>query len=994
LHSDRVDPGCFSDDGAAAYLAGSVDETQRDQMRSHLDSCENCRDVVRYAALAIGKVEGTGPTAPFAKIDEEEPHRVGRFTILAKLGSGGMGVVYAAFDAELDRKVALKLVRTELRDEKPEATRAAMLREAKSMAKVEHPNVITVFEVGTHEDQIYVAMELIAGGDLRAWVAANRASWRDILATCRQAGLGLAAAHRAGLVHRDFKPDNVLIGKDGRVRVTDFGLARRVDEQTRQSVASMPATMRPSTNDRLTRTGAIVGTPAYMAPEQHEGKTADARADQFAFCVTVWEALFGQRPFAGDTYAEILANVMDGNIGDAPRDSQVPQQIREALRRGLQKDPAARFASMDALLAELSIESPRSKVKLALMIGAPLVAFAGLSAALIALQAPSEGASCPTPQSKLAGVWDAKRRDHTSKAISEVKPFGPDVAKRTAATLDAYTQKWSASWAAACDAKAKGEQSPTMFDLRVACLTRRLHAVDALATALEKKEPAIVARAGELLDGLAPVDACDNTESLAKAAPPPSLNSKVAAIDNILERAYARRMEGHMADARKLAEEALAEAERINYRPSAAAALQTLARIDQDAGDYASAEKLMQRASTAALSSNSDELAAVILTELADIVGYELARPAEAHRLVEIARGAIERIGNPPQYRIDLLTTESRIALNEGKHGPAMTALDEAERITNETHDEMRLIPIVAAKGIVLLEEGKFEDAMKLAEQQLALRAKVEGAHHPNYAAALEQRATLHFTQNRFEKGLEDLAAARKIKVEALGPDTPELLSVENNAGVIAGLLGDWEEALRSATVCRDISLKQNGEEHPTTALAISNMAAALRELGRLAEAEPLAMKALELRKRLLGDQHQDYAVSLTDVADLRLAQGRPKDAAQLFVDAKKVLVAAIGEESPLIPYADEGLGEAQIALGDARGASATLTATLARLDELDLDPVLNAKTRMFLAEAKWRLGDRAGANAVDIEAPLAKLPKGTNKQLRERIATWRAKHR
>jgi tetratricopeptide (TPR) repeat protein len=972
LHSDRIDPGCFTDDGAAAYISGSVDETSRDQMRSHLDSCEGCREVVRYAALALGKVEGTGPTAPFEKVDDEAPHRVGRFTILSTLGSGGMGVVYAAFDAELDRKVALKLVRTELRDEKPEATRAAMLREAKSMAKVEHPNVITVFEVGTHEDQIYVAMELISGGDLRGWVAAHR-DWRDILATCRQAGLGLAAAHRAGLVHRDFKPDNVLVGKDGRVRVTDFGLARRVDDLGRASTntSSLPM-VRPS--DRLTRTGAIVGTPAYMAPEQHEGKTADARADQFAFCVTVWEALFGQRPFGGDTYTEILANVMNGVVREPPRDSEVPQQIRDALRRGLSKDPAARFANIDELLAELVIETPRSKAKLALLVAAPIVLVAGAVIAVVALRGTSDGATCPTAESKLAGVWDAKRRDHTVKAISEVKPFGPDIAKLTQTTLDAYATRWSASWAAACDAKAKGEQSPTMFDLRVACLTRRLHAVDALATALEKKEPAIVARAVELLDGLAPVDACDNT-------------------DKILEKAHGERMQGHLAEARKIAEQALAEAERINYKPSAAAALLTMARIDQDSGDYASAEKLMQRASTAALSSNYDELAASILIDLSDIVGYELARPAEAHRLVEIARGCIERIGNPPQYRMELLTTESRIALSEGKHEPAMAALDEAERIANEQHDEMNLIPIVAAKGLVLLEEGKFDEGMKLANRQLALREKWEGIHHPNYAGALEQRATLHFTQNRFEAGLADLAAARKVKIEALGPDTPELLSVENNAGVIAGLLGDWDEALRSATTCRAISEKQYGKEHPSTALAISNMGAALRELGKVDEAEPLTLESTAMRKRLLGEQHPDYAVSLTEVGELRLAQNRGKEALQAFTDAKQVLLASIGEASPMIPYADKGIGEAQLMLGDARAAAAILTTALARLDELELDPVLNTKTRLHLAEAKWQLGDKAGARAIDIGAPLAKLPNGANQALRAKVDAWRAKH-
>jgi tetratricopeptide (TPR) repeat protein len=936
---------------------------------------------------------GTTPFEP-----GETPHRIGRFTILELIGTGGMGVVYAAFDNELDRKVALKLVRTELRDEKPEATRQAMAREAKAMAKIDHPNVITVFEVGTHEDQIYVAMELVGGGDLRAWLKRETRTWRDVLAACVQAGQGLAAAHRANLVHRDFKPDNVLVGADGRVRVTDFGLARVVGDSARPSIVDVPRAladistkppMRPS--ERLTRTGAVVGTPAYMAPEQHRGEAADARSDQFAFCVTAWEALFGQRPFAGDDFAAIANAVRKGEVREPPA-SDVPQRIREALRRGLRTSPTERFATMDELLAELALEKPRTR-KLLLLAAIPAVLAIG-AGAWLALR--PDDKTCPTAESKLAGLWDAERRAETSAAIrAGGAPYGTDLAAATVAAIDRYTQQWSVAWGEACAARERGTDSPAMFDLRTSCLMRRLHAVDAIANALAKREPAIVQRAGALVEGLAPIDTCSSAENLAKAAPPPELFVDVAAIDDLLEQAQHKRMAADVKGARELALRALAEAERIGFKPSIATALLVLARLEYDEGDYAAAEKLLQRASGEAMAGSYDELVADVLTELADLVGYDLARPAEAHRLVEIARGAIGRIGNPPAYRIDLLTTQSRIFLLEAKHEPSMAALEEATAIAKQIGDEMRLIPILSAKGRLLLEQGKFDEAFVVTEQEREMRARIEGKRHPLYASVLESRATIHFARNAFETGLADLAEARRIKIDALGPDTPELLSVENNAGIIAGLLGDWNEALRSARVCHAIAEKQHGLVHPATALAISNEGSALRELGKLDEAEPLIVQALDLRKQLFGAEHADYAVSLTEVGELRLAQNRPKDAAKLFADAEQILLASIGEESPLIPYATWGLGVAQLRLGDARAAKATLARTLARFEELDLDPIQTSETRLSLADATLKLGDKAAARAlVEGTAPLlAKLPPGTNAVLREKIATWLAKH-
>jgi tetratricopeptide (TPR) repeat protein/predicted Ser/Thr protein kinase len=288
--------------------------------------------------------------------DADGSRRIGRYQIIRALGSGGMGVVYAAWDEELERRVAIKVVR----DDRVDSTQGTprMLREAKAMAEVSHPNVVQVYDVGSiGPDQVFVAMEFVKGETLSDWLASER-TWEDILEMFQQAGRGLAAAHRQGLVHRDFKPDNVLVGADGRARVLDFGLARR--ERARSSegdslLARVP--MNPSPLDlKLTAEGTILGTPAFMSPEQHLGESADARSDQFSFCVALYGALYGQAPFTTESMFELREAVITGALRPPPADTAVPAWVFAALKVGLAVDPNDRYPSMDTLLAAFTVE--------------------------------------------------------------------------------------------------------------------------------------------------------------------------------------------------------------------------------------------------------------------------------------------------------------------------------------------------------------------------------------------------------------------------------------------------------------------------------------------------------------------------------------------------------------------------------------------------------------------------------------------------------------
>jgi tetratricopeptide (TPR) repeat protein len=320
------------------------------------------------------------------------PTMVDRFLIEDELGAGGMGRVYVAYDPSLDRKVAVKLLLKSLGLDRAKA-KERMAREARAMAKLRHPNVVAVHEVGTpKEGGVYIVMEYVAGGTLREWLQREPApDWKQIVQMYTYAGRGLAAAHEAGLVHRDFKPDNVLVGEDGRVQVTDFGIANIGNDVTTE-----PPREREQ-QPGLTRAGSVVGTPPYMAPEQHEGKLVDTRTDQFAFCAALYEALYGVRPFAGTTHTEIAERAIRGQITPPVKSKGAPARIENAIRRGLRPDPADRFPSMAALLAALAVKPKRSPLR---WIAAGLLAIAAVVAIVLA----TRGSSTETATAKPVGL--------------------------------------------------------------------------------------------------------------------------------------------------------------------------------------------------------------------------------------------------------------------------------------------------------------------------------------------------------------------------------------------------------------------------------------------------------------------------------------------------------------------------------------------------------------------------------------------------------------
>ncbi|HEY7372549.1 MAG TPA: protein kinase, partial [Polyangia bacterium] len=284
-------PGCLDEQTVVAFVGGQMAAAQRAQVEEHLDTCSACAELTTWAAAEIAhrSLDSGEQGRPFIGAVPPGSH-IDRYQILGAIGRGGMGEVYAAYHPDLDRRIALKVVRGA--GGESAQRRVRLLREARAIARLSHPNVITVHDAGTVGDRVYIAMEFVEGDTVDVWRRTEPRGWREVLDVFVAAGRGLAAAHAAGVVHRDFKPQNVMVGRDGLVRVMDFGLARLAEEPADAAPGADDALEeRPVTTTTVTKTGAVIGTLAYMAPEQFHRERIDARADQFSFCVALHEAI-------------------------------------------------------------------------------------------------------------------------------------------------------------------------------------------------------------------------------------------------------------------------------------------------------------------------------------------------------------------------------------------------------------------------------------------------------------------------------------------------------------------------------------------------------------------------------------------------------------------------------------------------------------------------------------------------------------------------------
>ncbi len=736
---------------------------------------------------------------------------VGRFESLGVLGRGGMGVVLRARDPELNRPVALKLLAPGKWSGTADSLGESRLqREAQAMAKLSHPNVVTVYEMGRIGHDSFIAMELIEGETLRGWLNVKPRSWRTIVEIFVACGRGLAAAHAVALVHRDFKPENVLVDKQDRPRVSDFGLVAT-------GIVTNPEDLPASTEfDRiskeLTVRGAIVGTPAYMAPEQWAGLEVDARTDQFAFCVALWEALHGQRPFTGDVGGILRANVLVGKISEPPPPATPPDvsaraqhRIDAALRRGLAVDRDARWPSLDVLLAELerAVAVQRKGPILAVAATALLVGGGALGLSHW-MQKRTPTCSDPTPD--LAGKWDAAIASSiAAKFAATGLPFAASEWQTVQASLDSYAKRWATGSLEACrDTHERKTQSPALLDQRQACLQRGKLGLLALARTFNAIDRDGVSEARTAAAHLPDLAACDNADRLtALVARPtdPSLRREIEAVEAMLADVGVARKRGVDPTAIAQLDAAIAAARKTAYAPLIANALYLQGEIAQERRDPKRSEVAFREAAALAADGKDDELAADAWMGVLMSVGDQRDNVEAARALVPVADAAIRRAGDSPRLRFHYYSVVGAAEAQSGQLDDAYKHFVAAREVAGG--DPVWRATIAVDLATVTWQREGEAKALPLAVDATALAQAAWGEHHPKYAQAVMLHSQLLDNLGKSAESKVLIETAIAIYEGAFGrksiPVADALLSVGNvrrNLGAMKEAQAAYEESI------------------------------------------------------------------------------------------------------------------------------------------------------------------------------------------------------
>ncbi len=831
--------------------------------------------------------------------------RVGRFQVLERLGEGGMGVVFGAYDRTLDRRVAIKVLRpaSGAGQEPASVGRERLLREARAMARLEHPNVLAVHEVGTLGDQVFVAMEFAGGGTLRSWCEKRRRPWREIVDRFVLAGRGLAAAHAAGLVHRDFKPENVLLTAGGSVRVADFGLVGSGAAPVEEMAATLPPEQ-PLTQT-LTQTGALVGTPAYMAAEQHRGERSTAASDQFAFCVSLWEALYGQRPYPGDDYGDVVLRVLAGDIAPPPADSEVPRRIEQALRRGLAPDPADRWPSMAVLIAVLESDPEAARrrrmrrwgIAVAVGVAAGVIGFG------VAPKTGQETARCSGADELIAASWNPERREAVRAAfLATRRPYAADTFGRVAERLDRYAIDWSTARTDACeDTRVRQEQSEPLMDLRMACLERRRAELGGLAGLLARgPDVEVLDKAVDAAAALPGLDACADTDALTATVPPPDDLQTRQAVDAAYARlGLARQLEslGKYRDALAAARVVERDARAFGYPPLTADALIVIGRNARWLLDLDVAEAALLDAGRAAGAGRSDFAVARAWLLLIE-VRLRQGRLDDLDTLLAVAQAAAARSGDADTRR-ELDSVVGNVHHTRGRFEAARASFQRALDDPALPPDHPKRALLLNNLGQAVDSLGRYEEALTLYSRSLDMLSTSLGSEHPRVATALGNVGAAQQALGRIDEAHDSFARSLAITERAYGPDHPEAaMALKNLAGTVRDR-GDTPGALRLLERSLAIVERSMGPEHPMAAESLMGLGSARHDAGDFAGSRRDLLRALVIREKILGQEHPQVALVLGGLGNVELSQHRRSEARRYFSRGLAIVEKAFGPDHP-----------------------------------------------------------------------------------------------
>jgi tetratricopeptide (TPR) repeat protein/predicted Ser/Thr protein kinase len=856
-----------------------------------------------------------------AQSDEREPPRtLGRYMLLDRLGHGAMGAVYRAYDPQLDRLIAIKRLAGD--GDQP----AHLLREAQAIARLSHPNVVQVHDVGQDEQtgDVFIAMELVAGRTLRAWLREGTRDWREILRAFVDAGRGLQAAHEQGIVHRDFKPENVLVDRAGRVKVVDFGLAQPTtgtdDVDLLRARAHTPrASQSADSGADLQRTPSSehVGTPAYMSPEQLLGGDTDPRADQFSFAVALFEALTRRLPFRGRTPTQYAVSVLQGPPPAFRRGSEVPRTVQRAIVRALARDPKVRFDTLAAMLVELE-RKPLQRSRIYALGGALLLG-TGLLALSVRADRDDAGVACEASAARIEQTWNDEARARVHEAMERAGgTFGEGTAERAGKALDELAHRWSDARRDACLVMRRDDSD----DARTLCVEhargRVEGLVEALATADADTLPhavSAVAAASRRIDACADPQELDRMHRLAASAKGVDV---VAALDEARQQLALRETGRGLA--------ALDELPAAELHAGVRFEVEVLrGRLLHAAGDLDGAEAVLQGAGELGVGRAHPLGAAEWNQARADLMydrgDYDGMDPAYARAAVLFE----EALGDRDPQALLARATRGHASYARGEYAAALAIYEAADRDLAATAGDRHPDRISVDEWIVetLAHLGRYDQA---AQTGIDLRARLE---------------------------------------DTLGPEHPRTLDLEYRLGVLDLRAGQPERALATFRRIEAIEAGRGRESARDRAAREANIGAALMQLQRDDEALRMLERALaSLRADAVPDRHADVLAVRANLGALLDRRRAHAEAEPVLAEVLRDLDAeGLGSTSNAL-MVRLNLGRAQRALGHPDDAVDTLLVGIERAG-LANAVVLRGRLRHALAEALDAMGRVADADAA-----------------------------
>jgi tetratricopeptide (TPR) repeat protein/predicted Ser/Thr protein kinase len=897
---------CPDPDLIVRYVDGSLPREERADVERHADGCANCR--VALSNIAAGSL---APRSTVSRgeageaVDIPAGTAIDRYLVLYRIGRGGMATVYAAYDPELDRKIALKV----LHGKSP----ARLRSEARTLAQLAHPNIVTIYDVGEHDGFLFLAMELVDGLTLREWAAGK--TWRELAPVFVGMARALAAAHAKGVVHRDVKPENVLVDRGGVVRVGDFGLA----------------TAEPADG--------IAGTPAYMAPEQRAGEAVPA-SDQYGLCVTLYEALAGKRPEGAE----------------APPNA--PRAITEAVKRGLADKPEQRFASM-ALLADALASDP-SRRKKQLAAGVVLLSIVGGSAFAMTRRA-SAKPQCDLAASAATAKW-RDVRDGVHKTFVASKHVGAEpVFAAVDQAMTRYLADWGAMSTESCKrTRVRGDQSDALLDLRTRCLDQRLASATALIDVFGKATSPVVDGAVTAVAGLPSIAGCADVEALTAVAPVEK--SKRAAVDALqgkLAKAAALQLTGQYAPATEIVKPAVKDATALDYAPVLAQAKWLEGDLLYRAGDYPASVAALGEATQHAARGRDDRTATKALTLMAGVVGYAQGKLDEGMALALAADAWSARAGRVPEDEAELADIRGLLYDAKGEPLKSEPFYKHALALREQLYGKDHLMVALSLNNLAGVPQtlGKLTEARALHERAKAIREKVLGPVSSDLAVTLNAIASIDESEHKFEEAEKGFRRAIAIWEQVLGPDHPDVGAVHNNLGNLLRTKGDYPGAIKELE--RALAIWK-ATDNPNAKSAIGNLAITYYKQQDYARAYAAFTEVIEDAKKTLGDKHPGLANYLVNRGQVLDAMNRAGEAFADFSQAVKIFEASVPAGDRRIAWALTILGKHELAQKRVPSAASALGRALAILEaDKEARPDELAAARFALARATWETGDR-----------------------------------